>query len=94
LNRIYAYFVQQGKTTQMPQFILDAGYAANGKLVACTQPRRVAAMSVAKRVSQEMDVELGQQCGYSIRFDDKTSKQTMLKYMTDGEGRLLILWSQ
>ena len=73
-----------GKTTQMPQFILDAGYASFGKAVACTQPRRVAAMSVAQRVADEMDVELGSFCGYSIRFEDRTSQQTLLKYMTDG----------
>ncbi|CAD7944289.1 unnamed protein product [Amoebophrya sp. A25] len=73
-----------GKTTQMPQFILDAGYASFGKAVACTQPRRVAAMSVAQRVADEMDVELGTYCGYSIRFEDRTSKDTLLKYMTDG----------
>ena len=73
-----------GKTTQMPQFILDAGYATYGKAVACTQPRRVAAMSVAQRVADEMDVEIGTYCGYSIRFEDCTSKDTLLKYMTDG----------
>jgi HrpA-like RNA helicase len=56
-----------GKTTQIPQFLVQAGYCKN-KSIACTQPRRVAAMSVAKRVSEEMDVELGQQVGYSIRF--------------------------
>lgn len=53
-------------------------------MVACTQPRRVAAMSVAKRVATEMDVQLGQEVGYSIRFEDVTSPKTMLKYMTDG----------
>ncbi|KAF2260815.1 putative Pre-mRNA-splicing factor ATP-dependent RNA helicase PRP43 [Lojkania enalia] len=53
-------------------------------MVACTQPRRVAAMSVAQRVAEEMDVELGEEVGYSIRFEDKTSPSTMLKYMTDG----------
>jgi pre-mRNA-splicing factor ATP-dependent RNA helicase DHX15/PRP43 len=55
-----------------------------GKLVACTQPRRVAAMSVAQRVADELDVTLGEEVGYSIRFDDKTSQNTILKYMTDG----------
>ena len=45
-----------GKTTQIPQFLIEAGYASRGKGIACTQPRRVAAMSVAKRVSEEMDV--------------------------------------
>jgi pre-mRNA-splicing factor ATP-dependent RNA helicase DHX15/PRP43 len=74
-----------GKTTQIPQFVLfDDLPHLNGKMVACTQPRRVAAMSVAQRVAQEMDVTLGQEVGYSIRFEDKTSPNTMLKYMTDG----------
>lgn len=54
------------------------------KGVACTQPRRVAAMSVAQRVSEEMDVALGQEVGYSIRFEDCSSAKTVLKYMTDG----------
>ena len=53
-------------------------------MVACTQPRRVAAMSVAQRVAEEMDVQLGEQVGYSIRFEDVTGPKTMLKYMTDG----------
>ena len=48
-------------------------------MVACTQPRRVAAMSVAQRVSDEMDVTLGQEVGFSIRFEDCTSARTMLK---------------
>ena len=74
-----------GKTTQIPQFVLydDMPHLA-GTQVACTQPRRVAAMSVAKRVADEMDVELGQEVGYSIRFENKTSNKTVLKYMTDG----------
>lgn len=53
-------------------------------MVACTQPRRVAAMSVAQRVAEEMDVKLGEEVGYSIRFEDMTSPKTILKYMTDG----------
>ena len=53
-------------------------------MIGCTQPRRVAAMSVAKRVSDEMGVELGEEIGYSIRFEDCTSDKTMIKYMTDG----------
>lgn len=73
-----------GKTTQVPQFLIEAGYANNGKMVGCTQPRRVAAMSVAKRVAEEMDVALGDQVGYSIRFEDRTNKSTVLKYLTDG----------
>ncbi|PYH71666.1 DEAH-box ATP-dependent RNA helicase PRP43 [Aspergillus vadensis CBS 113365] len=54
------------------------------KMVACTQPRRVAAMSVAQRVAAELDVKLGEEVGYSIRFEDMTSSKTVLKYMTDG----------
>jgi len=72
-----------GKTTQIPQFCVYDGYSSKG-LVACTQPRRVAAMSVAKRVSEEMDVKLGAEVGYTIRFEDTTSNKTILKYMTDG----------
>ncbi|EEH06598.1 pre-mRNA-splicing factor [Histoplasma capsulatum G186AR] len=74
-----------GKTTQIPQFVLfDDLPQKRGKLVACTQPRRVAAMSVAERVAAEMDVKLGEEVGYSIRFEDMTSQKTILKYMTDG----------
>jgi len=72
-----------GKTTQIPQFLVDAGFAEQG-LVACTQPRRVAAMSVAQRVADEMDVTLGNEVGYTIRFEDVTSTKTQLKFMTDG----------
>lgn len=74
-----------GKTTQIPQFVLfDELPHLSGKMVACTQPRRVAAMSVARRVADEMDVDLGDEVGYSIRFEDVTSQKTILKYMTDG----------
>ena len=74
-----------GKTTQIPQFVLfDDLPHIQKKLVACTQPRRVAAMSVAERVANEMDVSLGEEVGYSIRFEDVTSQKTVLKYMTDG----------
>ncbi|PPS98252.1 Pre-mRNA splicing factor ATP-dependent RNA helicase [Cryptosporidium hominis] len=72
-----------GKTTQCPQFILESGLGGNLK-IACTQPRRVAAMSVAQRVSEEMDVCLGDVVGYTIRFEDKTNENTRLKYVTDG----------
>ncbi|KZL82693.1 pre-mrna-splicing factor atp-dependent rna helicase prp43, partial [Colletotrichum incanum] len=74
-----------GKTTQIPQYVVyDELPQLNRKMVACTQPRRVAAMSVAQRVSDEMDVELGEEVGYSIRFEDRTGPNTILKYMTDG----------
>jgi len=72
-----------GKTTQIPQYLHEAGYSRRG-MVGCTQPRRVAAMSVAARVAQEMDVKLGNEVGYSIRFEECTSDKTKLKYMTDG----------
>lgn len=69
-----------GKTTQIAQFIAEAGYAQDRKLIACTQPRRVAAMSVARRVAEEMDVELGEEVGYSIRFEECSSNKTIIKY--------------
>jgi pre-mRNA-splicing factor ATP-dependent RNA helicase DHX38/PRP16 len=72
-----------GKTTQLTQFLYEDGYGKQG-LIGCTQPRRVAAMSVAKRVSEEMMVKLGGLVGYAIRFEDCTSKETKIKYMTDG----------
>ncbi|KAJ3331053.1 DEAH-box ATP-dependent RNA helicase prp22 [Gonapodya sp. JEL0774] len=72
-----------GKTTQMTQYLAEEGYATRG-LIGCTQPRRVAAMSVAKRVAEEVGVRLGEEVGYTIRFEDCTSPQTKIKYMTDG----------
>jgi len=76
-----------GKTTQLPQFLLEAGYHVPGgqnKCIACTQPRRVAAMSVSRRVADELDCTLGDYVGYSIRFEDVSSDKTILKFMTDG----------
>jgi ATP-dependent RNA helicase DHX8/PRP22 len=72
-----------GKTTQMTQYLAEAGFTASG-IVGCTQPRRVAAMSVAERVAEEVGCRLGQEVGYSIRFQDMTSPDTKIKYMTDG----------
>jgi pre-mRNA-splicing factor ATP-dependent RNA helicase DHX38/PRP16 len=72
-----------GKTTQLTQFLYEDGYSEIG-MIGCTQPRRVAAMSVAKRVSEEMGCKLGSTVGYAIRFEDCTSNETVIKYMTDG----------
>lgn len=72
-----------GKTTQLTQFLAEAGFANSG-MIGCTQPRRVAAMSVAKRVAEEVGCQLGQEVGYTIRFEDCTSPATKIKYMTDG----------
>lgn len=75
-----------GKTTQIPQFLVEAGYAEQGtNVVACTQPRRVAATSIATRVADEMDVKLGEEVGYTIRFEDISDyNKTVLKFLTDG----------
>ncbi|XP_058054264.1 ATP-dependent RNA helicase DHX33 [Anopheles bellator] len=72
-----------GKTTQMPQFIYEAGLNGD-KLIAITQPRRVAAITVAKWVAMEMGTSLGELVGYTVRFEDMTSQNTQIKYMTDG----------
>jgi ATP-dependent RNA helicase DHX8/PRP22 len=72
-----------GKTTQLTQYLAEAGFANDG-IIGCTQPRRVAAMSVAKRVAEEVGCQLGQEVGYTIRFEDCTSPATKIKYMTDG----------
>ncbi|TPP65967.1 Pre mRNA splicing factor ATP dependent RNA [Fasciola gigantica] len=72
-----------GKTTQLTQYLHEDGYTTFG-MVGCTQPRRVAAMSVARRVAEEMGSRLGEEVGYAIRFEDCTSPGTMIKYMTDG----------
>ncbi|OJD35525.1 atp dependent rna [Diplodia corticola] len=73
-----------GKTTQIPQFLDQAGWCAEGKLMAVTQPRRVAATAVAARVAEEMGCNLGQDVGFSIRFEDVTSAATRIKFVTDG----------
>lgn len=73
-----------GKTTQITQFLLEAGFADNGKKIACTQPRRVAAISIAKRVAEEQGCQVGAEVGYNVRFDDNTSPKTKIKYLTDG----------
>ena len=73
-----------GKTTQLAQYLNEDGYSSQGKAIAVTQPRRIAAMSVAKRVSLEMGVQLGKEVGYNVRFENVSSQATKIKFMTDG----------
>ncbi|XP_004246637.1 pre-mRNA-splicing factor ATP-dependent RNA helicase DEAH10 [Solanum lycopersicum] len=73
-----------GKTTQIPQYLYKWGFCRDGGIIGITQPRRVAAITVAKRVAEECGIPLGQKVGYAIRFEDVTSGQTKIKYMTDG----------
>ncbi|CAD2214466.1 ATP-dependent RNA helicase DHX8/PRP22 [Angomonas deanei] len=72
-----------GKTTQIPQYLIEHGYGNKG-IVCCTQPRRVAAESLAERVAEEYGCMLGEEVGYTVRFKDVTSSLTRIKYMTDG----------
>ncbi|KAJ5637363.1 hypothetical protein N7490_007242 [Penicillium lividum] len=73
-----------GKTTQLPQYLDQAGWCEDGKVIAVTQPRRVAATTVATRVAKEMRCKVGEEVGYSIRFEDLTSATTRVKFLTDG----------
>ncbi|KAK4202623.1 P-loop containing nucleoside triphosphate hydrolase protein [Triangularia verruculosa] len=73
-----------GKSTQIPQFLEQAGWCADGKTIGVTQPRRVAATTVAMRVAEEVGCEVGKEVGFSIRFEDLTSAATKIKFMTDG----------
>ncbi|XP_033236870.1 ATP-dependent RNA helicase DHX33 isoform X1 [Drosophila pseudoobscura] len=88
-----------GKTTQIPQFLLHAGYAKSS-MICITQPRRVAAITVARRVAQELSSSIGEIVGYTVRFEDVTTKNTKIRYLTDGvllresiEDRLLLKYS-
>jgi len=73
-----------GKTTQLPKMCLEAGLTERGKKIGCTQPRRVAAMSVSRRVAEELGVTWGREVGCKIRFNDDTGRDTRVKFMTDG----------
>jgi ATP-dependent helicase HrpA len=73
-----------GKTTQLPKIALELGRGSEGRRIGCTQPRRLAATSVAKRVAEELGVALGGEVGFQIRFEDRTQKNTRIKFMTDG----------
>ena len=72
-----------GKTTQLPKLCMQAGRGAAG-MIGCTQPRRIAARAVARRVAEELQVPLGGAVGYQVRFNDRVSEDTAVKFMTDG----------
>ena len=72
-----------GKTTQIPKMCLEAGLGIEAK-IGCTQPRRVAALSISRRIAEELNVTWGREVGCKIRFDDRSSAQTYIKLMTDG----------
>jgi ATP-dependent helicase HrpA len=72
-----------GKTTQLPKMCLEAGLGERGR-IGCTQPRRVAALSVSRRVAEELGVTWGREVGCKMRFNDDTGPQTRVKFMTDG----------
>ncbi|RBP98568.1 ATP-dependent RNA helicase HrpA [Bifidobacterium aemilianum] len=73
-----------GKTTQIPKILLEMGRGTKGHQIVHTQPRRLAARTVAERIASEMDVSLGAEIGYQVRFDDRTSDQTRMRVVTDG----------
>jgi ATP-dependent helicase HrpA len=72
-----------GKSTQIPKMCLEAGRGRRGR-IGCTQPRRIAAITIAHRIAEEMREPLGRAVGYKIRFDDRTSRSTRIKILTDG----------
>jgi ATP-dependent helicase HrpA len=72
-----------GKTTQVPKMCMEAGRGLSG-LIGCTQPRRIAAITVARRIAEELKEEIGKSVGYKIRFDDRTPRDAFFKIMTDG----------
>ena len=72
-----------GKTTQLPKIALELGRGRAGR-IGCTQPRRLAATAMARRVATELGVECGAEVGYQVRFDDRTRRDTVVKFMTDG----------
>jgi ATP-dependent RNA helicase DDX35 len=73
-----------GKSTQIPQYLVESGWAENDFQIVCTQPRRIAAITLAQRVAEEAGTDVGNSVGYSVRFDDQSSPNTQIKYVTDG----------
>ena len=72
-----------GKTTQLPKVAIELGRGISGR-IGCTQPRRIAATAMARRLANELKCEYGSGVGSQVRFEDRTSKETVLKFMTDG----------
>ena len=73
-----------GKTTQLPKILLELGRGSHGRQIVHTQPRRLAARTVAERIASEMGVTLGEEVGYQVRFTDESSPKTRLRVVTDG----------
>ena len=80
-----------GKTTQMAQYLAEEGLLEKGKL-GCTQPRKVAAVSVAKRVSEEVGCRMGAEVGYTIRFEDISGPDTKIKFMVSHCTKKTLTW--
>ncbi|RYH32055.1 ATP-dependent RNA helicase [archaeon] len=83
---LYKFNVEtgSGKSTQLPLYLHEGGWTKHGYSVVCTQPRRIAAITVASRVAEEFGCKLGEEVGYGIRFDFNCSDKTLIKYYTDG----------
>eukprot|EP00941_MAST-03F_sp_MAST-3F-sp1_P003789 g3789.t1 len=71
-----------GKSTQIPQYLSEAGWTADGRVVCCAQPSRVSAISISRRVAEELNVDIGEKVGYAVRYDQKKSSRTRLVYMS------------
>jgi ATP-dependent RNA helicase DDX35 len=85
VRRLEHIYISHHTSSELPQYLHEAGWTAHGATIACTQPRRVAATSVASRVAAEVGTVLGEEVGYTIRFEDVSSKEkTRILYMTDG----------
>lgn len=85
LYTVFYHSVNLSLTLEIPQYLHEAGWTSQNLVVACTQPRRVAATSVATRVAEEFGSVLGDEVGYSIRFEDLSNpERTRIKYLTDG----------
>ena len=73
-----------GKSTQLPKMCLEAGRGADGRRIGHTQPRRIAARTVAERIAEELGTSIGETVGFTVRFNDRVGRSTRVKVMTDG----------